>query len=192
MTCGPGVYSLSCDHSGSPGRPRPPQHPPILLRVVLSTPLVGRSSERHTLLISSCDSFVSSSRYVGRLIVVFATFASTQERPSPLRQWCISPCFRFPPIFTFSQKNSIFIRQNILWPFLVFDYKFRISPLFSLFEYISPYFWKIIVSPLLLQILPDFVKFTCFYILYVFLVSPLVWPWCIYASHDARTGRSCI
>ena len=31
-------------------------------------------------------------------------------------------------------------------------------------------------------------KFTCFYILYVFC-SPLLWPWCIYASHNARTGR---
>ena len=36
---------------------------------------------------------------------------------------------------------------------------------------------------------PDFVKFTCFYILYVYFVSPILLPWCIYASHNARTGR---
>jgi len=27
--------------------------------------------------------------------------------------------------------------------------------------------------------------------LYVYFVSPLLWPWCIYASHNARTGRPC-
>jgi len=28
------------------------------------------------------------------------------------------------------------------------------------------------------------------HILRVFSI-PLVWPWCIYASHNARTGRLC-
>ena len=27
--------------------------------------------------------------------------------------------------------------------------------------------------------------------LYVYFVSPLLWPWCIYASPNARTGRPC-
>src|SRR6218665_50273 len=31
------------------------------------------------------------------------------------------------PNFTFSEKNSIFIRQNFLRPFLVIDHKFEIS-----------------------------------------------------------------
>ena len=26
----------------------------------------------------------------------------------------------------------------------------------------------------------------------MFFVSPLVWPWCIYASHNAHTGRPCM
>src|SRR6218665_4173142 len=64
------------------------------------------------------------------------------------------PCFRFPPYFrkmfglseifynfTFSRKisspSSAKISDDL---FLVIDHKFRISPLFSLFQYISPLF----------------------------------------------------
>src|SRR6218665_2271874 len=64
------------------------------------------------------------------------------------------PCFRFPPIFekisdsvenfpnfTFSRKISRFSSAKISHDlFLVIDHKFRISPLFSLFHYISPLF----------------------------------------------------
>jgi len=35
----------------------------------------------------------------------------------------------------------------------------------------------------------EFAEFTCFGILYVFLVCLLLCPRCIYASYNARTGR---
>jgi len=72
----------------------------------------------------------------------------------PLRQWSISSCFRFSPYF---QKNFqtvenfqffVFIRQNFWWPFcLVIDYKFWISHLFSLSEYISPLISRKLLFP---------------------------------------------
>jgi len=54
--------------------------------------------------------------------------AAMQGRASiPQSQWCISPCFRFPPplrifqslwkIFKLFPKNVYFIRQNFWWPF---------------------------------------------------------------------------
>src|SRR6218665_1143993 len=52
--------------------------------------------------------------------------------------------------------------------FLVIDHKFRISPLFSLFRYISPRFSKIIISPYFDKFSPCFTQihrlftyFTC-------------------------------
>jgi len=105
----------------------------------------------------------------------------------PLLQ--ISPGALFPKKFHTPQKIfqiSIFPPKNFWFSsakisedrFLVID---------SIF-YISPCFGKIIISPLLSQISPTyFVKFAS----YVFFVSPLVLPWCIYASHNARTGRPC-
>ena len=35
----------------------------------------------------------------------------------------------------------------------------------------------------------DFVKFACFLHKFCVFRFPLVWPWCIYASHNSRTGR---
>ena len=62
------------------------------------------------------------------------------------------PCFRFPPIF---------------------DHKFRFSPYFCCFSTFPPCFAKIIISPVLWQIFPPVLhKFTCFYILYGYFVSP--------------------
>src|SRR6218665_2092840 len=59
-------------------------------------------------------------------------------------------------------------------PFLVIDHKFGISPLFSLFQYISPLFRENLSFTLLFQISPpDFVQFTCFYILYYVFRFPL-------------------
>jgi len=83
-----------------------------------------------------------------------------------LRQWCIPPRLRFPPIskklvrlrvkfsqfYLFLKKFPISFRQNLWLPFLF-----------------PPYFYKF---P------SDFVKFTCFFILYVFFLSP-------YFDHDA-------
>ena len=73
--------------------------------------------------------------------------------------------------------------------FLVIDSKFRIPPIFAVSVH-SPLSEKIIICLYFLKFPPDLVKFTFFYILCVFHF-PLVWPWCIYASHNARTGRPC-
>ena len=104
------------------------------------------------------------------------------------------PCFRFPPyfrkIFGLSEKflqfylfptNCLtFIRQNFWWPFfLVIDHKFRISPLFSLFQYISPLFREHVSFPPTFPNFPPLLgKFTCFLILYVYFFPP-------YFDHDA-------
>jgi len=34
-------------------------------------------------------------------------------------------------------------------------------------------------------------KIFMFFTYFVFFVSPLLWPWCIYASHNTCTGRPC-
>src|SRR6218665_507108 len=71
-----------------------------------------------------------------------------QGRPSPLR-----------PLYLFPTNFLTFIRQNFKISddlFLVINHNFQIVPLFLLFQYISPRFAKIILSPLLLQIPPLF------------------------------------
>src|SRR6218665_2882709 len=66
--------------------------------------------------------------------------------------------------FTFSRKISLLSSAKISdHLFLVIDHKFRISPLFSLYQYISPLFRPNYSFPLLLQISPPVSgKFTCF------------------------------
>src|SRR6218665_1731735 len=66
--------------------------------------------------------------------------------------------------FTFSRKFLHYHPPKFLMTFyLVVNHKFRISPLFSLFQYISPCFAKIIISPFTLKNFPPvFQKFTCF------------------------------
>src|SRR6218665_4216354 len=85
------------------------------------------------------------------------------------------PCFKFPPYFrkifglsenfynfTFSRKISSLSSAKISDDlFLVIDHIFRISPLFSLFQYISPLFRENYFFPLLLQIFPPILG-TCF------------------------------
>src|SRR6218665_1292857 len=91
------------------------------------------------------------------------------------------PVSDFPPIFEkcldfqkfslFPKKFPIFIRPKISNDlFLVIDHKFRISPLFCLFQNISPsYSRKLIISPSFSKIFPLFSKnSTAFYILYVY------------------------
>jgi len=96
-------------------------------------------------------------------------------------------------ILTFcQQKFSVFIRQNFWWPFLVIHSKFRISnPLFSLNSTFPSVSAKLLF-PLLLEISTRFRKniHVFLHTLCVFRFL-LVWPWCIYASHNARTGRPC-
>ena len=98
------------------------------------------------------------------------------------------PCFRFPPISeTFSDFLTHF--YNVTFPRKIYwlssakisddlflssttNFEFPPCPIFK----ISPLFYA--NSP-------------AFFILYVYF-PPLLWPWCIYASPNARTGRPCI
>ena len=130
---------------------------------------------------------------------------TAQGRPSHLRPWCISPLFQIPPIFeTFSDSVENF--QNVIFSrkispfssakisddlFLVINRKFRIPPIFPVSVHFPPVSRKFIFPPTLKNVPPVFEKFTCSYILYVHFVSLLLWPWCIYASPNARTGRPC-
>ena len=89
----------------------------------------------------------------------------------PLRPWCIFPLFQISPLFskkfsdsvenfknfTFSRKSSRFSSAKISDDFFLFiDHKFHISPLFSLFQYISPLFRENYSFPLISQISPLF------------------------------------
>jgi len=57
--------------------------------------------------------------------------------------------------------------------------------------YVYENFKKFIISPYFRKFTSDFLEFVCFlHTLRVFR-SPLLWPWCIYASYNARTGRLC-
>jgi len=108
-----------------------------------------------------------------------------QGRPSPEAMMHFPPVSDFPPIseqiftlrgkcsqfYLFRKKISIFIRQNFSRPSLVIHPKFATIPPY--FAFSIHWFRKIYV----------------FYVLYMFFVSPPLWPWCIYASHNARTGR---
>ena len=116
-----------------------------------------------------------------------------QGRPSPEAMMHFPLCFRFPPVskkfsdstenfpnFTFSRKYFlIFISQNFWWLFLV-NHKFRISPLFSLFQYISPLFQQNYSFPPTLTISPLFsANLRVFYIPCVFRFPPYFYHLCI-------------
>ena len=120
--------------------------------------------------------------------------AYDQGRPSPLRPWCISPCFRFPPI---SEKFWTFWKILTILPFpekfldshppkflmtffLVIHHKFWTSFLFSLFQYISPCFEKIFLSPLLWQISSPY--FRQIHLLFTYFACISFPP---YFDHDA-------
>ena len=95
-----------------------------------------------------------------------------------------SPYFlKFSQFYLFPTNFLIFIRQNFSWlVFLVIDQKFRNSPLFSLFQYISPLFRKnYYFPPALTHFPPCLDKFTCFlHTLRVFRLPPT-----LYFDHDA-------
>jgi len=124
----------------------------------------------------------------------------------PLRPFS-PPVSDFPPI---SEKFSDFLTnfynltfsRKISWPSsakisdeLFFSHRptnFEFPPLFSLFQYISPLFRKNYSFPYFYKFPPLFyANSPAFYILYVYC-SPLLWPWCIYASPNARTWRPCL
>ena len=79
--------------------------------------------------------------------------------------------WKFSHFYLFPKNVQIFILQKFLMTFLVINYKFGI-PLFSLFQYISPNFAKIIIFPLLLTIFPVFVKFTWFFTYFMCISFP--------------------
>ena len=107
-----------------------------------------------------------------------------QERPSLWANDAFFPYFRFPPLFRifhslgkFFQlflKKLFFSHLNFWWPFLVIDSKFIISNLLSLKCCISPYFGNFVISPYFGKFPPDFVEFTCLFILYAFSPPTLV------------------
>ena len=129
-----------------------------------------------------------------------------QGRPSPCGNDA-SPCFRFPPISEKFCRLCGKSPQSDLFPkdfrfssvkvsddrFLVIRHKFPISPLFSYFPVLEfpPYFGKFFFSPYFCKISLRFRKIdVIFHTLRVFRF-PLLLPWCIYALHNAPTGRPC-
>ena len=107
-----------------------------------------------------------------------------------------SPYFRLPlfpkifqtpwkifPVSPFPKKMFHFHPPKFLMTFLVIDSKFG-TPLFSEFQYISPYFGKLLFPPTFLNFSLWFLK------IYVFLHTLCVFA-SPYASHNARTGRPC-
>ena len=63
-------------------------------------------------------------------------------------------------------------------------------PLFSQFKYIVSLFLDNYYFPLRFQISSWFRKMYVFWHIFCVFRFPLVWPWCIYASHNARARRS--
>ena len=93
------------------------------------------------------------------------------------------PPFQISPLFPKILSDSL---EN-LWPF--FSHQLQIwnfPTYFHCFNTFSPYFGKIIVTSLWFR------KIYVFFTYFVFFVPPLLLPWCIYASHNAHTGRPCI
>jgi len=126
-------------------------------------------------------------------VPVNSRHTSVQGRPSPLRQWCIFPPDSDFPLFLKIFSNSAENFPNLTFSknvfrfssteisddlFLFIHHKFRFpTPLFPcVFNSFPPYFGKFFFSPTFAILPPDFVKFTCFYILYMYFVSPLLLP----------------
>jgi len=85
--------------------------------------------------------------------------ASIRGVHSPLRQWCISPCFRFSLCLKFFDFHP----PKFLTTFFSRWLKFSNSPrCFLCFRTFSSLFRKN-YFPLLFHISPDFVQFTCFF-----------------------------
>jgi len=91
------------------------------------------------------------------------------------------------PNVTFSRKFFRFSSAKISDDlFLVIHHKF--PPYFHYFNTFPPISTKLFFPPTFRDFPAVFGKFTCFCIVLCFLF-PLLLPWCIYASHNARTGR---
>jgi len=112
------------------------------------------------------------------------SFVNLQGCPFPWGTDAFPPCFRFPlfpkkisdsmkifPNLTFSQKYSDFHPPKFL---MIFSY-FEFSPYFCCFSTFPP-FRENYFPTTFPNFPPRFCKIYMFYILYVFFVSPLVWP----------------
>ena len=123
----------------------------------------------------------------------------------PLRPGCISPCFRFPPCFRkilrffgkfltfdlFPKKFPIFIRQNFWWPFFSHPPQIlNFPPILPVLVHFPPDWQKFLFPPYFHKFPPCFRKIHQLFT-YFACISPLLSPWCIYASPNARTGRPC-
>jgi len=94
-------------------------------------------------------------------------------------------CGKFPKCYLFSKTFSIFIRQNFWWFF--FSHQPQISnfpPYFRYFNTFPPISTTLFFPPIFLNS-----PFTCFWHTLCVFRFPLLLPWCIYAAHNARTGR---
>jgi len=93
--------------------------------------------------------------------------------------------FSFSTTFFDFQPSKFLMTFFIHWlQILNFPPIFAVSVHFSLFR--ENYYFP----PTFANFPPDFVKFTCFFTYFKCFRFPAVWPWCIYESHNARTGPS--
>ena len=88
----------------------------------------------------------------------------------------------------FLGKNFHFNAENFWWLFLVIDHKFRIPPILPVLVHFPPDSRKLLFLPYFSTFPPCFRKIHQLFT-YFMCISPLLWPWCIYASPNARTGR---
>ena len=115
----------------------------------------------------------------------FSPFVS--ESPHYFRHISQTPS-KIYPILPFPTKFSDFYPPKFLMTFvLVIDHKFRNTPP----NFALPPIFEIFLVSLLFLNFPYFVKFP--WLLHTFgdFRFPLLWPWCIYTLHNARTGRPC-
>ena len=111
-------------------------------------------------------------------------FPSISEKIFRFR-WKFSRCYLF-------KKILIFICKNFWWLFCqVITTNFELPLYFCCFSTFPPISGKLLFPPCFCKFPSDFVKFMCFLHTLCFSFPPLVWPWCIYASHSARTGCPC-
>ena len=112
-----------------------------------------------------------------KICISVTSYAPDQGRPPPLRPWCISPCFRFTPLFSnnvqtlwkifpilpFPEKFLDFHPKNFWWPFVFFSHQPQISnfpPVFAVSKHFPPISRKLFF-PTLFKLPPVFAKFTC-------------------------------
>ena len=119
------------------------------------------------------------------LLLLFLLLHSPYLSATQIFRLCenFSKFYLFPKNFSISSDNisdDFFIHrpQNLNLP-----------PYFLYFSTFPPVSRKLLFPPTLTNVPSVFKKFTCFlHTLCVFRFPPL-WPWCIYASPNARTGR---